>query len=72
MFLCQIEIIFAFKSSVLLKAFVQTIFLSSLHKFSIGFKSGDWGGQSRVLQPRRSMKPFTVFDRWHGAPTSWG
>ena len=40
-------------------------------RFSIGFKSGDWAGQSRVLMLFWSFHLVTSFARWHGALWSW-
>ena len=67
---CQIEMIFAFSSVTEVNCWVHTFFLSKYHRFSMGFRSGDWGGQSRVFQPWDRMKFMTDLDLWQGAPSS--
>ncbi len=37
------------------------------HKFSMGLRSGDCGGQSITFTPFTSRKSNDAFDLWHGA-----
>ena len=48
---------------------VRDFFLSRLHKFSMGFKSGLFPGQSIVLIFFVFKNLLTILDLWHGAPS---
>ena len=42
------------------------------HKFSIGFKSGEFPGHGeRTLIPKSSRSPLTLTAQWQGAPSCW-
>ena len=60
----------AFSNSLaLLACFSATLFLTTIHRFSIGFKSGLLPGQSRTLTFFDFKKVVTILERWHGAPS---
>jgi len=54
--------ILAFSSIAVLKLVVQIFFFNKAHKFSMGLRSGDCGGQSRVFHLWALTKALTAFD----------
>ncbi len=67
----QVALIVAFRSSVLL-GLVSLIFLLTIpHRFSIGFRSGEFAGQSSTVTPcslNQFLVPLAV---WTGAKSCW-
>ena len=60
----------AFSNSLaLLACFSATLFFTTIHRFSIGFKSGLLPGQSRTLTFFDFKNVVTILERWHGAPS---
>ena len=58
-------------SLLVLGLFLPTIQLTQFHKFSIGFKSGDWAGQSIRSTLWVPYQCCTFLAQWHGALSSW-
>ena len=58
-------------SLLVLGLFLPTIQLTRFHKFSIGFKSRDWAGQSIRSTLWVPYQCCTFLARWHGALSSW-
>ena len=50
---------------------LRTLTFKVFHKFSIGFQSGDWLGQLRVLIPLFSNHPFVSFAVCLGSLSCW-
>ena len=67
----QAAIICSISSLLVLGLFLPTIQLTRFHKFLIGFKSGDWAGQSIRLTLWVPYQCYTFLARWHGALSSW-
>ena len=61
------DMILAFSSFVVFKLVAQ-VFFNKAHKFSMGLRSGDCGGQSRVFHLWALTKAFAALYLWHGAP----
>ena len=68
---CQAWIIFSISSLLLDGLFLAMISLILCHKFSIGFRSGDWAGQFIWATRWDCIHLFTNFARWQGALSSW-
>ena len=58
---------FTIKSSLLVNCFLERLYFIMLHKFSMGLKSGDWGGHVITLTCFSSKYSFINFDLWQGA-----
>ena len=67
--LTQTSFIVFSNSLALLAYFSATLVLTTIHRFSIGFKSGLLPGQSRTLTFFDFKKVVTILERWHGAPS---
>ena len=67
----QAAITCSISSLLVLGLFLPTIQLTRFHKFSIGFKSGDWAGQSIRSILWAPYQCCTFLARWHGALSSW-
>ena len=67
----QAAITCSISSLLVLGLFLPTIQLTRFHKFSIGFKSGDWAGQSIRSALWVPYHCCTFLARWHGALLSW-
>ena len=67
----QISFIASFNSSKLLHFLAATLHLMVCHKFSIGFKSGEFLGQSSNCIPFSWNHALHFFETWHGAESYW-
>ncbi len=67
----QVALIAAFRSSALL-GMASLIFLLTIHhRFSMGFRSGEFAGQSSTLIPWSLNQLLVPLAVWAGAKFSW-
>ncbi len=67
----QVALIAAFRSSTLL-GLVSLIFLLTIpHRFSMGFRSGEFAGQSSTVTPWPLNQLLVLWAVWAGATSRW-
>ncbi len=67
----QVALIAAFRSSALL-GLVSLIFLLTIpHRFSMGFRSGEFAGQSSTVTPWSLNQLLVPLAVWAGAKSCW-
>ncbi len=67
----QVALIAAFRSSALLRL-VSLIFLLTIHhRFSMGFRSGEFAGQSSTVTPWSLNELLVPLAVWAGAKSCW-
>ncbi len=67
----QVALIAAFRSSALL-GLVSLIFLLTIpHRFSMGFRSGEFAGQSSTVTPWSLNQLLVPLSVWAGAKSCW-
>ncbi len=67
----QVSLTVAFRSSALL-GLVSLIFLLTIpHRFSMGFRSGEFAGQSNTVTPWSLNKLLVPLAVWAGAKSCW-
>lgn len=60
-----------FRSSLLLIVWRLILRFNKPHKYSLGFRSGDWAGQSRSSVLFSRNHDIVRADLWHGALCCW-
>ncbi len=63
----QVALIAAFSSSALLGLVSLIFLLTILHRLSIGFRSGEFAGQSSTVTPWSLNQPLVPLAVWAGA-----
>ena len=67
----QISLVIRFSSSEVVGFGVETFFLISVHKFSIGLRSGEFSGHLSTLTFLIWNQFMTDLAYWHGAESCW-
>ncbi len=67
----QVALIAAFRSSALLGLVSLIFLLTILHRFSMGFRSGEFAGQSSTVTPWSLNQLLVPLAVWAGAKSCW-
>ncbi len=67
----QVALIAAFRSSALLGLVSLVFLLTILHRFSMGFRSGEFAGQSSTVTIRSLNQLLVPLAVWAGVKSCW-
>ncbi len=67
----QVSLKVAFSSSAFFGLFFLILLLTIPHRFSMGFRSGEFAGQSRTQTPWSFNQLLVLLAVWAGAKSCW-